>query len=97
MTPGKRKTFVKTVSIASVPTGMFLKNNKKKKQTHDYLFNRIRVLYIKVISLFLRLINNLSFRIIKFVATVLTYIFWVFLFLIEILILSHFGQTLEKS
>jgi hypothetical protein len=48
----------------------------KPKQTHDYIFIRIRVLPTKIISLFLRCINNLSFRVIKFVATFVTFIFW---------------------
>ena len=46
------------------------------KQTHYYLFIRIRVLSTKVIFLFTRCIIYLSFRIIKFVATVSTSIFW---------------------
>ena len=46
------------------------------KISSDYLFIRIRVLSTKVISLFLRFINNLSFRISKFIATFSTFIFW---------------------
>ncbi len=48
----------------------------KNKQTSDYLFIRIGVLYINFLSLFLCYTSKLSFRIIKFVGTVLTSIFW---------------------
>jgi len=61
-------------------------NNKKstscfnifagKKKTSDYLFIRIRVLFTNFVFLFLRCISKPSFRIIKFVFTVSTSIFW---------------------
>ena len=46
------------------------------KKSSDYLFIRIRVLFTNFIFLFLRCISKPSFRIIKFVFTGLTSIFW---------------------
>jgi len=48
----------------------------KNKQTHNHLFIRIGVLYTNFLFLFLCYISKLSFRIIKFVGTVLASIFW---------------------
>jgi hypothetical protein len=48
------------------------------KKPSEYLFIRVRVLSTIVAFLFLRFIRHLGFRIIKFVATVSTFIFWCF-------------------
>jgi len=48
----------------------------KHKQTPEYLSIRISVLFPKVIFLFLCYMNNLCVRIIKFVTTIVTSIFW---------------------
>jgi hypothetical protein len=48
----------------------------KHKQTPEYLSIRISVLFPKVIFLFLCDMNNLCVRIIKFVSTIVTSIFW---------------------
>jgi hypothetical protein len=54
----------------------FLGGYQLLKQTHDYLFIRIRVLSTIVSSLCQRCMYNLSFRIVKFVVTESTFIFW---------------------
>jgi hypothetical protein len=46
------------------------------KKSSDYLLIRIRISFTNFISLFLCFRENQSFRIIKFVATVMTFIFW---------------------
>ena len=54
----------------------FDEGQKKSKKTHYYLFIRIRVLFNNFVFLFLHSIRKPSFRIVKFVFTGFTSIFW---------------------
>lgn len=63
----------KVESFLLPPHFPFLPN---KETSSDYLFIRIRVMSTKVISLFVRRISNSSFGSVKFVFTVLIFIFW---------------------
>jgi hypothetical protein len=68
----------------------------EKAKSSDYLFIRIGVLSTKVIFLFVRCINNPGFWIIKFVATVVTSIFWCLSFSNSNLYTFTFGTYCNK-